>query len=246
MAEDSLTHKDHLETDCTGLQAQLTRRRTERSRRRQARYGKSVLACKFAPIGVKKIRRLDTLGLDTIQGRWKKGAEDDQTYDEWRMTHPRTKRALEVPHQREWKPVAHMALRSRNCKATEQLTLIVRGLTDLIKETLTWKWYHASIRMRDTKRAPTCVGLGMEVQDFVAAVQQELSWWPCLPVPDWLKAWIAADPQCSVTRSLIDEKFRAQEADIDFTLVQEIKEWAQEQVELLADHRWNDDESTHG
>ena len=53
MAEDSLTHKDHLETDCTGLQAQLTRRRTERSRRRQDRYGKSVLACKFAPIGVK-------------------------------------------------------------------------------------------------------------------------------------------------------------------------------------------------
>ena len=158
------------------------------------------------------------------------------------MTHPGTRRALDVPHQKEWKPVAHMALRSRNCKATEQLTLIVRGLTDLIKETLTRKWYHASIRMRDTKRAPTCVGLGMEVQDFVAAVQQELSWWPCLPVPDWLKAQINADPQCSVTGSLIDEKFQAQEADIDFTLVQEIKEWAQEQVELLGDHRWNDDE----
>ena len=45
MAEDSLTHKDHLETDYTGLQAQLTRRRTERSRRRQDRYSKSVLAC---------------------------------------------------------------------------------------------------------------------------------------------------------------------------------------------------------
>ena len=29
MAEDSLTYKDHLKTDYTGLQAQLTRRRTE-------------------------------------------------------------------------------------------------------------------------------------------------------------------------------------------------------------------------
>ena len=55
MAEDSLTHKNHLETDYTGLQAQRTRRRTERSRRRQDRYGKSVLACKYAPMGVKKI-----------------------------------------------------------------------------------------------------------------------------------------------------------------------------------------------
>ena len=87
-----------------------------------------------------------------------------------------------------------MALRSRECKATEQLMLIVRGLTDLIKETLTWKWYHASIHMRDTKRAPTCIRLGMEVQEFVAAVQQDLSWWPCSPVPDWLKAQITADP----------------------------------------------------
>ena len=54
MAEDSLTHKNHLETDYTGLQAQLTRRRTERTRRRQDRYIKSVLACKCAPMGVKK------------------------------------------------------------------------------------------------------------------------------------------------------------------------------------------------
>ena len=82
----------------------------------------------------------------------------------------------------------------------------------------------------------------MEVQEFVAAVQQELSWWPCSPVPDWLKTQINADPQCSVTGSLIDEKFRAQEADIDYTLVQEIREWAQEQVELLEDHQWNDNE----
>ena len=29
---------------------------------------------------------------------------------------------------------------------------------------------------------------------------------------------------------------RVQEVDIDFTLVQEAKEWAQEQVELLGDH----------
>ena len=101
MAEDSLTHKNHLETDYTGLQAQLTRRRTERSRRRQDRYGKSVLACKYALMGVKKIRRLDTLGLDRIQGRWKKGTEDDQTYHEWRMTHPGTRRALDVPHQKD-------------------------------------------------------------------------------------------------------------------------------------------------
>ena len=36
--------------------------------------------------------------------------------------------------------------------------------------------------------------------------------------------------------------FRIQEADIDFTLVQEIKEWAQEQLELLEDHRGNDEE----
>ena len=160
------------------------------------------------------------------------------------MTHPGTRRALDVPHQKEWKPVAHMALRSRNCKATEQLTLIVRGLTDLIKETLIWKWYHASVRMRDldTKRAPTCIGLGMEVQEFAAAAQQELNWWPCSPVPDWLKTQINADPQYSVTGSLLDEKFRVQEADIDFNLVQEIKDWAQEQVELLRDHRWNDDE----
>ena len=33
-----------------------------------------------------------------------------------------------------------------------------------------------------------------------------------------------------------------QEADIDFILVQEIKEWAQEQVELLEDHQWNEEE----
>ena len=96
--------------------------------------------------------------------------------------------------------------------------------------------------MRDTKRAPTCVGLGMEVQEFATSAQQELNWWPCSPVPDWLKTQIDADPQCSVTGSLTDEKFRLQEADIDFTLVQKIKEWAQEQVELLRDHRWNDDE----
>ena len=199
MAEDSLTHKDHLETDYTGLQAQITRRRTVRSQRRQDRYSKSILACKFASIGVKKNRRLDTLGLDPIQGRWKKGAEDDQTYHEWCMPHPGIRQALDVP-------LAHMALRSRNRKATEQLTLIVRGLTDLFKETLTWKWYQASIHMRDTKRAPTCIGLGMEVQDFVAAVQQELSWWPCSQVPNWLKTWINADPQCPITESLIDEK----------------------------------------
>ena len=172
----------------------------------------------------------------------KKGADDEQTYHEWRMTHPGTRRALEVPHQKEWKPVAHMALRNRNCKATEQLTLIVRGLTDLIKETLIWKWYHASIRMRDTKRAPTCVGLGMEVQDFVAAVQQELRWWPCSPIPDWLKAQISEDSQCPIAGSIIDDQFRIQEADIDFTLVLEIKEWAQEQVRMLRDHRWNEDE----
>ena len=45
-----------------------------------------------------------------------------------------------------------------------------------------------------------------------------------------------------VTESLIDEKFRVQEADIDFTLVQEVKEWAQEQVELLENHQWNENE----
>ena len=242
MAEDSLTYKDHLETDYTGLQAQLTRRRTIRSSRRQDRYGKSILACKCAPVGVQKIRRLDTLGLDPIRSRWKQGTGDDQTYHEWRMTHPGVRRALDVPHQREWKPMVHMAVRSRNCKATEQLTLMVKGLTDLLKETLTWKWYQASVRMRDSKRAPTCVGLGMEVQDFVAAVQQELSWWPSPPVPDWLKTRIRGDAQCPVAESLIDEKFRVQEADIDFTLVQEIREWAQEQVELLEDHQWNDNE----
>ena len=115
MAEDSLTYKDHLETDYTGLQAQLTRRRTEKRRRRQDRYGKSILACKFAPIGVKKVRRLGTLRLDPFQGRWKKGTGDDQTYHEWRMTHPGIRRALEVPHQKEWKPAAHMALRGRDC-----------------------------------------------------------------------------------------------------------------------------------
>ena len=101
MAEDSLTYKDHLETDHTGFQAQLTRRRTERKRRRQDRYGKSILACRFAPIGVKQVRRLDTLGVDPIQGRWKKGTGDDQTYHEWRMTHLGIRRALEVPHQME-------------------------------------------------------------------------------------------------------------------------------------------------
>ena len=138
--------------------------------------------------------------------------------------------------------MVHMAVRSRNCKATEQLTLMVKGLTDLLKETLTWKWYQASVRMKDSKRAPTCVGLGMEVQDFVAAVQQELSWWPSPPVPDWLKTRIREDAQCPIAESLIDEKFRVQEADIDFTLVQEVREWAQEQVELLEDHQWNDNE----
>jgi hypothetical protein len=87
---------------------------------------------------------------------------------------------------------------------------MVKGLTGLLKETLTWKWYQASVRMKDSKRAPTCVGLGMEVQDFAAAVQQELSWWPSSPVPDWLKTQIRGDTQCPVTESLIDEKFRAQ------------------------------------
>ena len=111
-----------------------------------------------------------------------------------------------------------MALRSRDCKATEQLMLIVKGLSELIKETLIWKWHHASLRMRDTKRAPICVGLGMEVHDFVAAVQQKLVALPTNP-----------------TGSLFDKKIRVQEADIDFTLVREIKEWAQEQVELLVD-----------
>ena len=82
----------------------------------------------------------------------------------------------------------------------------------------------------------------MEVQDFVAAVLQELSWWPSPPVPDWLKTRIRGDAQCPVAESLIDEKFRVQEADIDFTLVLEIREWAQEQVELLEDHQWNDNE----
>ena len=96
MAEDSLTYKDHLETDYTGLQAQLTRRRTTRSSHRQDRYSKSILACKFAPVGVKNIRRLDTLGLDPIRTRWKKGTEDDQTYHEWRMTHPGIRRALDA------------------------------------------------------------------------------------------------------------------------------------------------------
>ena len=56
------------------------------------------------------------------------------------------------------------------------------------------------------------------------------------------KAQLNEDPQCSIAGSPIDEKFRAQEADIDFTLVQEIKEWAIEQVELLGNHQWNDDE----
>ena len=138
--------------------------------------------------------------------------------------------------------MAHMAVRSRNCKATEQLTLMVKGLTDLLKETLTWKWYQASVRMRDSKRAPTCVGLGMEVQDFAAAVQQELSWWPSPPIPDWLKTQVREDARCPIAESVIDEQFRVQEADIDFTLVQEVREWAQEQVELLEDHQWNDNE----
>ena len=89
---------------------------------------------------------------------------------------------------------------------------------------------------------PNGIRLGMEVQDFAAAVQQELSWWPCLPVSEWLKPHISADPQCSITGSLIDERFRVQEADIDFILVQEIKEWAQEQMELLEDHQWNEEE----
>ena len=88
--------------------------------------------------------------MDPIRSRWKQGTEDNQTYHEWRMTHPGVRRALDVPHQREWKPMAHMAVRSRNCKATEQLTLMVKGLTDLLKETLTWKWYQASVRMKDS------------------------------------------------------------------------------------------------
>ena len=67
MAEDSLTYKSHLETDYTGLQAQLMRRRTIRSSHCQDQYSKSILVCKFAPVRVKKIRRLDTLGLDPIR-----------------------------------------------------------------------------------------------------------------------------------------------------------------------------------
>ena len=82
----------------------------------------------------------------------------------------------------------------------------------------------------------------MEVQHFVAAVQQELSWWPCQPIPEWLRTRITTDPQCSVTGSLLDEIFRVQEADIDFALGQEVTVWAQEQVEPLRDHQWNEDD----
>ena len=45
----------------------------------------------------------------------------------------------------------------------------------------------------------------------------------------------------AATGSLLDEKFRVQEADIDFTLVHEVNILAQEQVELPRDHQWNDD-----
>ena len=134
-----------------------------------------------------------------------------------------------------------MALRGRDCRATEQLVMVVRGLTDLIRESLIWKWYRASLRMSETKRAPTCVGLGTEVQDFVEAVQQELNWWPCQPVPEWLRERITMEPQYPITERLFDEKFRIQEADMDFTLVQEIKVSAHEQVRLLMDHQWNDE-----
>ena len=193
MTEDSLTSKNHLETDYTGLQAQLTRRRMERRRCCQDQYGKSILACKTAPEGVKKVRRLDTLALDPVQGRWKKGAGDDQTYHEWHMAHPAIRRALEFPHQKERKPAVYMIARDRDCKAVEQLTLVVRGLTDLIKESLIWKWFHAFLRMSNTNRALTCFGLGAEVQSFAEAAQQELSW-PCQPVSEWLKERITTEP----------------------------------------------------
>ena len=65
--------------------------------------------------------------------------------------------------------------------------------------------------------------LGAEVQDFAEAVQQELGWWLCQPVPEWLRERITTEPQCSITERLPDENFRIHEADVDFTLVMEIR-----------------------
>ena len=93
-----------------------------RRRRQQDRYGKSILVSKIALMGVKKSEDLiHAWTTDPVQGRWKKGAGDDNTYHEWgSMTRPALRRALGVPHQKEWKPAAHMAVRGRDCKAAEQ------------------------------------------------------------------------------------------------------------------------------
>ena len=53
--------------------------------------------------------------------------------------------------------------------------------------------------------------------------------------------WALAEPSSGALHpDLSDTAPRVQEADTDFTLVQEIKVWAQEQLGLLRDHRWND------
>ena len=104
-----------------------------------------------------------------------------------------------------------------------------------------WKWYHASLQSSKTNRALTCFGLGAEVHDFTEAAQQKLGWWPCQPITEWLRRHITTHPQCSITGPLFDEKFWIHETDLDFALALEIKEWALEQVEILLNHKWNDD-----
>ena len=103
-----------------------------------------VVVCKSGAGGllVKKGSRLGTLRLDPIQGRRKKGTGDDQTYHEWCMTHPGTRQALEVPHQKEWKLAAPMHGSERQGLQSYRTT---DDGTDLIRATLIWKWYHASL-----------------------------------------------------------------------------------------------------
>ena len=86
-------------------------------------------------------------------------------------------------------------------------------------------------KKHNTNRAPACFGLGAEVQDFTEAVQQEMGWWPCQPITEWLRDRITTDPQCSSTGTMFDENPRSHETSLDFALTMEIKEWALEQVE---------------
>ena len=157
------------------------------------------------------------------------------------MSHPATRAAVEVPYKQAWQPTPNTATRSRGRNDALHLTPKIQGLEKHLHDTMIWKWYKASQRMEKTKRAPTCMGLGAEVQDFIRAAEQELSWWPTQPITDWIKQRILADPRNTTTGPQFDEQFRVQETALDYKAIESIGAWAQMQVQKLREHEWDDE-----